>query len=181
VATLATAFAYEGWIIATTINAELLEAGDQAPVKVMSLVFGRLGGSLLTVFVIVSCLGTPTGLIMGSVRGMYSIASRDLGPRPGYFKVVHPGTNSTNRSALLGFILSAFWMVVWYGNFAGWWGGFMDISELPIAILYLIYILIQVWMIRKLDYLHLFGRYVAPIHSGRCNCLGWILSDERQG
>ena len=106
-ATLATAFAYEGWIIATTINAELLEAGDQAPVEVMSLVFGRLGGSLLTVFV-----------------------------------------------------------VVWYGNFAGWWGGFMDISELPIAILYVIYILIQVWMIRKLDYLHAFGRYVAPALSG---------------
>lgn len=204
VATLATAFAYEGWIIATTINAELrdskrtlpralvvgtivvvlvyllyylgisgvlsnsevLEAGDQAPVQVMSLIFGRLGGSLLTVFVVVSCLGTLNGLIMGSVRGMYSIASRDLGPRPSYFKVVHPGTNSTRRSALLGFLLSAFWLVVWYGNFAGWWGGFMDISELPIAILYVIYISIYVWMIRKLDYLNPFGRYVAPVLAG---------------
>ncbi|MFP4302495.1 MAG: APC family permease [Spirochaetaceae bacterium] len=204
VATLATAFAYEGWIIATTINAELrdskrtlpkalvvgtivvvlvylfyylgisgvlsneavLTAGDQAPVEVMSLIFGRLGGSLLTVFVIVSCLGTLNGLIMGSVRGMYSIASRDLGPRPGYFKVVDPGTNSTQRSALLGFILSAFWMVVWYGNFSGWWGGFMDISELPIAFLYVIYILIYLWMIRKLSHLNTFGRYVAPVLSG---------------
>jgi APA family basic amino acid/polyamine antiporter len=204
VATLATAFAYEGWIIATTINAELrdskrtlpkalvvgtlvvvlvylfyylgisgvlsnaevLQAGDQAPVQVMSLIFGRLGGSLLTVFVIVSCLGTLNGLIMGSVRGMYSIASRDLGPRPSYFKVVHPGTNATRRSAMLGFLLSAFWLFVWYGNFAGWWGGFMDISELPIAVLYVIYISIYVWMIRKLDYLHPFGRYVAPLLAG---------------
>ena len=204
VATLATAFAYEGWIIATTINAELrdsrrtlpralvvgtivvvlvylfyylgisgvlsnsevLEAGDQAPVEVMSLIFGRLGGSLLTVFVIVSCLGTLNGLIMGSARGMYSIASRDLGPGSAYFKVVHAGTNATRRSALLGFVFSVFWLIVWYGNFAGWWGGFMDISELPIAILYVIYISIYVWMIRKLEYLHPFGRYVAPALAG---------------
>ncbi|MFW5826722.1 MAG: APC family permease, partial [Alkalispirochaeta sp.] len=168
VATLATAFAYEGWIIATSINAELrdarrtlpralvtgtitvvivymtyylgisgvlsntevLAAGDGAPVEVISLVFGRLGGAVLTTFVIISCLGTLNGLIMGSARGMFAIASRGVGPAPRYFRVVAPGTNSTQRSAVVGLVLSAAWMVVWYGNFAGWFGGFMDISEL---------------------------------------------------
>lgn len=204
VATLATAFAYEGWIIATSINAELrnarrtlpralvvgtivvvlvyltyylgisgvlsngevLEAGDQAPVRVMARIFGTLGGSLLTVFVIISCLGTLNGLIMGSARGMYSIASRNLGPAPAYFGALHPRANSTYRSAALGFLLSAIWMVVWYGNFAGWWGGFMDISELPIAILYVIYILIYIWIARSLRDLSWFGRFAAPLLSG---------------
>ena len=140
VATLSTAFAYEGWIIATVINAELRDAkrtlpralvvgtiavviiymayylgisgvlandqvlaeGDAAPVQVIALIFSKVSGTLLTVFVIISCLGTLNGLIMGSARGMFSIASRDMGPRPDLFKRINPAYNSTTSSALMG-------------------------------------------------------------------------------
>ncbi|MGB3210638.1 MAG: amino acid permease [Desulforhopalus sp.] len=204
VATLATAFAYEGWIIATCINAELkdakrtlpkallfgasavvviymlyylgisgvlsndeiISAGDNAPVRVLSIIFGKLGGTLLTVFVIISCLGTLNGLIMGSTRGMYSIASRGLGPKAEFFCRVNHSTNSTVNSALLGFALSAFWLMVWYGNFSGWWGQFMDISELPIAFLYVIYISLYLWVIRTFTDLGKFSRYIAPVLAG---------------
>lgn len=204
VATLATAFAYEGWIIATTINAELkdakrtlpralvvgtiavaliymayyigisgvltnqqvIAAGDAAPAQVLALIFGRLAGTLLTVFVVISCLGTLNGLIMGCSRGMYAIAARNCGPRPDFFKQVNAATNSTVNSALLGFVLSAGWMLVWYGNFAGWWGQFMDISELPIAFLYLVYISLYLWVMRSFDDLGPFSRFVAPTLAG---------------
>ena len=200
VATLATAFAYEGWIIATSINAELrdarrtlpralvagtitvvivymayylgisgvlsnaevITAGDSAPVAVISLVFGRLGGTVLTVFVIISCLGTLNGLIMGSARGMYAIASRGVGPAPRFFAHVDPQTDSTQRSALLGLVLSSLWMLVWYGNFNGWWNGFMDISELPIAFLYAIYLAIYLWVMRSFAEGSWRTRYGAP-------------------
>ena len=204
VATLSTAFAYEGWIIATCINAELrdakktlpralvvgtlsvvaiymfyymgisgvltndqvIAAGDAAPVKVIELIFSRMSGTLLTVFVIISCLGTLNGLIMGSARGMYSIASRNLGPKAEFFRVVNPRTNSTIHSALIGYILSCMWLLVWYGNFAGWWGQFMDISELPIAFLYVIYISIYIWVMRKFTELGGFSRFVCPALAG---------------
>ena len=201
VATLATAFAYEGWIIATSINAELrnarqtlpkallagtitvvavymiyylgisgvlsnaevIAAGDGAPVEVISMVFGRIGGTILTVFVVISCLGTLNGLIMGSARGMYAIASRNMGPAPSFFKQVSARSDSTQHSAVLGLILSSLWLVVWYGNFAGWWNGFMDISELPIAFLYVIYISIYVWVMRSHTDHGVGARIVAPI------------------
>ncbi|MEE4241574.1 MAG: amino acid permease [Desulfopila sp.] len=204
VATLATAFAYEGWIIATSINAEIkdakrnlprallvgtvivaavymlyylgisgvlsnaqvLAAGDNAPVEVISLIFGRVAGTALTVFVVISCLGTLNGLIMGSSRGMFSIALRDLGPKAEFFKQVNIQTNSTLYSGILGMVLSCFWLMVWYGNFAGWWGGFMDISELPIAFLYLIYIAIYIWVMRTFTDLGMFGRFIAPLLAG---------------
>jgi APA family basic amino acid/polyamine antiporter len=204
VATLATAFAYEGWIIATSINAEikdakktlpkalvvgtlivatvymlyylgisgvlsnaeLLEAGDDAPVEVIGLIFGRIGGTLLTMFVVVSCLGTLNGLIMGSSRGMFSISSRNYGPRAKFFGKVNSRTNSTFNSGILGFVLSTFWLLVWYGNFAGWWGQFMDISELPIAFLYVIYIAIYIWVMRTFTDLGVFSRYIAPLLAG---------------
>jgi len=204
VATLSTAFAYEGWIIATCINAELrdakktlpralvfgtiavvviymlyylgisgvltneqvIAAGDAAPVNVIALIFSRVSGTLLTVFVIISCLGTLNGLIMGSARGMYSIASRNLGPKSEFFSVVNPHSNSTIHSARIGYILSMMWLGVWYGNFAGWWGQFMDISELPIAFLYVIYISIYIWVMRKFTDLGGFSRFVCPFLAG---------------
>ncbi|WP_462326019.1 APC family permease [Desulfoplanes sp.] len=204
VATLSTAFAYEGWIIATSINAELRDAkrtlpralvvgtiavvcfymlyymgisgvltndqvlaeGDAAPVRVIALIFDRLSGTVLTVFVIISCLGTLNGLIMGSARGMYSIASRKLGPKADFFSVVNPTTNSTIHSAVFGYILSCVWLVVWYGNFAGWWGQFMDISELPIAFLYVIYISIYIWVMKTFTDLGGFSRFACPLMAG---------------
>lgn len=201
VATLATAFAYEGWILATSISGEvrdakktlpralvlgtvavaaiyilyylgisgslsndqLLAAGDTAPATVISKIFGNIGGTLLTVFVIISCLGTLNGLVMGSSRGMYVLAYRGQGPNPQLFSTVNANTNSTIPSALLGAVFSFMWLVVWYGNFAGWWGGFIDISELPIAFLYVTYIAIYIWVMRSFTNLGIIGRFIAPI------------------
>ncbi|PIE57919.1 MAG: amino acid permease [Desulfobulbus propionicus] len=208
VATLATAFAYEGWIIATSINAELrdakrtlpkalffgsclvvvvymlyylgisgvlsndavIAAKDEAPVRVLALIFGQVGGTLLSVFVIISCLGTLNGLIMGSSRGMYAIASRRRGPAPGLFGRISRRTNSTVLSAMVGFAMSSIWLLVWYGNFAGWWGGFMDISELPIAFLYVVYISLYFWVIKTFTDTGFIVRYVLPVLAGIGSC-----------
>ena len=203
-ATVSTAFAYEGWIIATSINAEIrdakknlpralitgtiaimliymfyymgisgvlsneaiLQAGDNAPVLVISKIFGNIGGSLLTAFVVISCLGTLNGLIMASARGMYSIAARNRGPGVKFFSSINSKTGSTLNSALAGLAISLFWLMIWYGNFHGWWGGFMDISELPIVFLYSIYISLYVWYIRHFKEFSLFQRYIAPTLAG---------------
>lgn len=208
VATLSTAFAYEGWIIATSINAELkdakrtlpkalffgtsliviiymlyylgisgvlsneqvIAAGDDAPVQVLSIIFGRMGGTLLSVFVIISCLGTLNGLVMGSARGMFSISSRGVGPKPEIFNQVNIKTNSTINSGLIGFVASLFWLLVWYGNFEGWWGKFMDISELPIAFLYVIYVSLYFWMMKSFKGLGPVSRFGAPLLAAAGSC-----------
>lgn len=201
VATLSTAFAYEGWIIATTINSEIKNAkktlpkalvfgtifimftyiiyylgisgvltnqevikyGDNSPIIVISKFLGDIGGTVLTVFVIISCLGTLNGIIMGATRGFYSIAARDMGVKKDFLKKINPKTNSCINSGIVAFIISLIWLTVWYGNFAGWFGGFMDISELPIAYLYLIYISIYIWVMRTFKDLNKFARYIAPL------------------
>ncbi|XFA98311.1 APC family permease [Candidatus Izemoplasma sp. B36] len=199
-----TVFAYEGWIIATSINAELKDAKKNLP---KALVFGtiiivlsytlffiglsgvltnneavNLGGSLDTtvlaaqrlfgsffgnavvVLVLVSVLGTLNGLVMGGFRGMYAISVRDKGPKPELFKKLSK-TDSTISSGVISLILTLFWGVIWYGNFQGWWGGFMDTSILPIVFLYGTYIIVYVFIIRKLTDLSFVNRYVFPILS----------------
>jgi len=200
-ASLSTAFAYEGWIIATTINAEIKDAkktlpralvfgtilivvvymlyyvgiasvmpnsdvisnGDNTSLVVITTLFGPLSGTLLTVFVIVSCLGTLNGLVMASSRGMYSIAVRNMGLKPEIFSRVNSRTNSTLYSGISGFVFSFIWLVVWYGNFNNWFSGFLDISELPIAFLYFVYLSLYFWFMKNFKDANTIDRFVTPI------------------
>jgi len=205
-AVVATAFAYEGWIIATSINAELKDAKKNLPLalvggtfiimivyilyyiglagaitnKVMmaggeaaaktafQTVFSSAGGSLIFVFVIISCLGTLNGLMLGCTRGIYSIAVRGFGPKPNVFKQIDNETNMPTNSSIFGLLLCSIWLVFFYGaNLTKPWFGFFcfDSSELPIVTIYAMYIPIFIMMIRKEKDLNFFKRFVMPILS----------------
>lgn len=205
-AVVATAFAYEGWIIATSINAELKDAKRNLPIalvagtfiimiiyilyyiglagavtnKVMmaggeagaklafQTVFSSAGGSLIFVFVIISCLGTLNGLMLGCTRGIYSLAARGLGPKPEVFRQVDNVTNMPTNSSIFGLLLCGIWLLFFYGaNLTKPWFGFFcfDSSELPIVTIYALYIPIFIMMIRNEKDLSSFKRFVMPVIS----------------
>ncbi|MEG1782654.1 MAG: amino acid permease, partial [Oscillospiraceae bacterium] len=197
---VATAFAYEGWIIATSINSEIKDskknlpkallfgtiaiviiylayfvgisgamptsefmAGGEGAVKIaFTKLLGQIGGSGLFVFVVISCLGTLNGLMLGCTRGIYALAARDMGPKPQMFKQVDSYSNMPTNSAVLGLSLACLYLFMWYGNFAGWWGIFLDVSELPIVTMYALYIPIFLWMMKSMTELGAVKRYIAP-------------------
>ncbi|MDI6618321.1 MAG: APC family permease [Clostridiales bacterium] len=202
-AVVAVAFAYEGWIIATSINAELKDSKRNLPKALIigSLIvvavyvfyyiglagavpadvlmksgqvgakmafqnlFGSVGGSLIFVFVIISCLGTLNGLMLGCTRGMYSLAVRNLGPAPETFKQVDKVTNMPGNSSIIGLLLCAFWLLYFYGAnlTTPWFGVFcFDTSELPIITLYAGYIPIFIMMMKKERDLGTIKRFVMP-------------------
>ncbi|MGN5013215.1 APC family permease [Aeromonas veronii] len=112
-AVVATAFAYEGWIAAVTINSEIRDSkknlpralvigtlivfvvyvtyflgiasvlptdeivaqGDNAVNLATTSLFGGTASTILTVFVIISCLGTLNGLVLATMR--YSLLAGD--------------------------------------------------------------------------------------------------------
>jgi len=203
-AVVATAFAYEGWIIATSINAELKDAKKNLPLalvagtflvmivyilyyvglagavpnKVMmaggeagaklafQTIFSSVGGSLIFVFVIISCLGTLNGLMLGCTRGLYSVSARGFGPKPKVFNQVDSMTNMPTNSSIFGLLLCGVWLLFFYGaNLVKvpWFGFFsFDSSELPIVTIYALYIPIFLMMIKKEKDLSFFNRFVAP-------------------
>lgn len=146
---VATAFAYEGWIVATAINAELKDAKKNLP-RALTLgtaivmcvyiayyigvaggatvetlrndgattaftnIFGSVLGTVLKVFVAISCLGTLNGLMLGCTRGIYSLAARNEGPNPKVFSVVDPTTNMPTNSAIVGLLLCAAWLFYFF-------------------------------------------------------------------
>ena len=214
-AIVATVFAYEGWIVATSINAELKNPKKNLPLALVlgafivviayvlyyigvaggaknevlmsqgatvafSNVFGTVGGALLNVCIVVSCLGTLNGLMVGATRGMYAIAARNEGPAPKMFSQIDKESNMATNSSVWGLFICALWLVYFYGaNIvtidipgaevtakASWFGIFsFDSSELPIVTIYAMYIPMFIsWIIKEKD-LNVFKRFILPIAS----------------
>ncbi len=209
-AIVAFAFAYEGWIIATAINAELknskknlpraliwgaiiviavyllyfvgmtgalslpdmIAAGDDLPGQAFASMFGTVVGSVIYAFIVVSCLGTTNGLMMGSIRGAYSIAARGRGIAPKTFAKVNAKTNSPTASTIAGVALCIVWFFYWHfcffqgrvlGNialpaFLTW-----EPDELPIITLYGSYVPIFISMMVKQKDVKGASRYILPV------------------
>ena len=202
-AVCATAFAYEGWIIATSINSELKDSKKNLP-KALIIggliiiatylfyyigvaggasndqliregatvaflnIFGNVFGNVLNLFVAISCLGTMNGLMLGCVRGLYSLAARKEGPRPEIFSQVDAKTNMAHNSSVVGLLMCGFWGLYFYlANLAGTWQGafVFDSSELPIITIYAMYIPIFIQWIRKQKDESALRRFILPILS----------------
>ncbi|MBQ4340217.1 MAG: APC family permease [Firmicutes bacterium] len=214
-AVVATAFAYDGWIVATSINSEIKDskknlpralvggtfiimavyilyyvglagavtneemmAGGEAGARLaFETVFSSVGGTLVFVFVIISCLGTLNGVMLACTRGIYSLSARGKGPRPDMFGEISPTTNMPTNSAIFGVLLAAFWLLYFYGaNLTTPWFGFFsfDSSELPIVAVYGMYIPIFFKMMTFKD-LTLFKRVIAP-SVAVCGCIFMVVA-----
>ena len=211
-AVVATSFAYEGWIIATSINAELKDSKRNLPLALMAgtftvmvvyilyyvglagavtnqtlmeggqegaklafeTVFSSLGGTLIFVFVIISCLGTLNGLMMGCTRGFYSLAVRGVGPKPEVYQEISPKTNMVTNSSALGLLLCAAWLAYFFGaNLVekSWFGVVsFDSSELPIITVYAMYIPMFIAFLIKQKDLGFVKRVLMPL-LGVLGCL----------
>lgn len=203
-AVVATAFAYEGWIIATSINAELKDAKKNLPLALtfgtffialiyifyyvglagavensimmkggeagarlaFASIFSEVGGTILFVFVVISCLGTLNGLMMGCTRGFYAISIRNMGPNVEVFKAIDKNTNMPTNASIIGLLFAGMWFLYFFGaNLVPkpWFGFFsFDSSELPIVTIYAMYVPIFVAMMIKEKKLGTFKRIVMP-------------------
>lgn len=201
-AIVATVFAYEGWIVATSINAELKNAKKNLPLALIigslivvvayvfyyigvaggatnavlieegattafTNIFGGIGGTFLNICIVVSCLGTLNGLMVGATRGMYAIACRNEGLKPDMFNQIDKSTNMVTNSSVWGLFVCSAWLIFFYGanlTDGGWFGYFnFDSSELPIVTIYALYIpIFIIWMIREKE-LGFVKRFLIPI------------------
>ena len=202
-AVVATVFAYEGWIVATSINAEIKNPKKNLPLALVigagivalayilyyigvaggasnevlmnegattafTNIFGGVGGALLNICIVISCLGTLNGLMVAATRGMYAIAERNEGPKPEMFSQIDKSSNMTTNSSIWGLLMCSAWLVYFYGaNLSpdgGWFGPFsFDSSELPIVTIYALYIPMLIMWIKKEKDLSVFKRFVLPI------------------
>lgn len=200
-----TIFAYEGWIVATSINAEIKDSKKNLPIALClgtlivvasytlynlgilglagivdvsnegTLVafnyFGAVVSKIISAFIVVSCLGTLNGLMLGCTRGMYSLAARNDGISPDTLSQIDKKTNMPHNSAAFALLACAVWFAYFilmglgvfdFGVISKY--GF-DSSELPIITIYPLYVPILIIVMIKEKELHWFKRFVLPIVS----------------
>ncbi len=204
-----TIFAYEGWIVATSINTELKDSKKNLPlalcigtliivaaytlfnVGILGLAdadavtsggtsvafanFGTVGAAIINVLIVISCMGTLNGLMMGCTRGLYSLAARGEGFAPETISQVDKKTNMPHNSSIVALFACAVWFVYFFLLGAKLftyspWGQTMekysfDSSELPIITLYALYTPILIAMMIKEKDIHPVKRFVLPIAS----------------
>ena len=212
------AFAYEGWILATSINSELKDAkknlplaliigalvttviyalyifsmssvgdvgtiistwpfGETLPRIAFSNIFGNVIGTIVYVFITISCLGTMNGLIMASCRGLFSLSARGQGPKPSFFGDVDSQSGFCMKSGVFGMMMGGFWyawtVMMWMGG-PGLFGAVHNFEwlawepdEIGIICLYVMYIPMMIGLMVKAKDLNPFKRFVLP-------CLGLL-------
>ena len=133
--------------------------------------FGNVFYTVIHVFIVVSCLGTLNGLMLGCCRGIYSLSARNEGISPKTFSEVDKRTNVPHNSASFALLVSAVWFVYFVLVGAGFfgWSGFdkygFDSSELPIITIYPLYVPIFIVMMIKEKDLHPVKRFLLPVLS----------------
>ncbi len=198
-------FAYEGWVIATSINSELKDSKKNLPRALVlgtvivvvvymlyylgisgsiptadllqnsaslafTTVFGKVAGTILTVFIAISCLGTLNGLTLGSGRGFYSLAARGQGPAPKFISKIDGATGMPSNAGILALLFNASWLFYFYianlSSFAAPDNIFLfDSTELPLICVYAFYIPVYIMLILKSKELNVFKRIIMPVLS----------------
>ncbi len=198
---VAIAFSFEGWIVATTINNEIIDSkknlpkalitgsiiilivylvyflgmagvlttsqiineGNNAVSVAANRLFGNFAAVLITAFVVISCLGTLNGLIMSCIRTPLSLAIRNQGPAPKLLSRVDPKTNMPPYTTLVTFSLSVAYIIIWYGSLNNWYGQYVGLDEIPIVLIYGLYIFLYLWYMKTFIDLNIWKRFGIPI------------------
>lgn len=197
-----TAFAYEGWVCATAINAELKDSkknlpkalvggtiailvfyivyyvslsailgneaniiqDEKAPIVSFQKMFGTIGGSIFTFFIMISCLGTVNGVTMGCCRGMYTMSCRGQGIAPEKFSKIGKNKNISFLSCIYGYGCILLMLLVWYLAMHNVWifGHLGSMDEIICAIIYAIYITMYIFIMKNFKELNVVKRFILP-------------------
>lgn len=215
------AFAYEGWILATSINSEIKDSkknlplaliigaliatviyalyifsmsfvgdvdtiigtwplGETLPKVAFSKLLGEGFGTIIYVFITISCLGTMNGLIMASCRSLYSLSARNMGPNPKLFGEVDSETGFPIKAAIVSIAFAGFWYgwqsILWmqgpdlFGGVHNCQWIAWEPDEIGIICLYLLYIPMMIGLMVKAKDLHWVKRFLLPA-LGLCCCV----------
>ncbi len=144
-------FIYLAYFIGVTslIGADqVLALGNGHVDMVAKQIFGDNGSKIILTFVVISVIGTVNGLIIGNIRMPYSLAIRDVFPKSDSVKSVNSKLSLPVPSAIISFIIVAFWYAVHFLSIKYNIMPNGDISEISIVINYMFFIILYVAVIR---------------------------------
>ena len=151
----------------------LINYGAEGIKMAFSSVLGSLAAELLTLFVALSCFGALNGMMIGSGRAMYVVATGGRGPAQKLFSQLMPPHSMPVASFVIGLLFGVIWLFFLFGSQISeepLFSSFsFDSSEMPVVTIYALYIpmffmFIRRWRERKLS-------EILVVSLGICACL----------
>ena len=126
---------------------------------------GNIGGTIFTIFIMISCLGTVNGVALSCCRGMYTMSCRGQGIMPEKFSKLGRNESVSLLSCLYGLGCMLLMLIVWILALNGVWifKHLSSMDTIVCAIIYGIYITMYVYIIRNFKDSNIFSRYIMPI------------------
>lgn len=126
--------------------------------------------TIVILFIIISCLGSLNGNVMGQNRSLYALSVRGRGPNPKMFSQIDPITNTPNNASIYTLLLTFFWFGIQLISELWGWGVYkwddtgliFDVGDMAVVAFYIVVIPLLVgFMIKEKDY-NFFDRFVMP-------------------
>jgi APA family basic amino acid/polyamine antiporter len=118
---------------------KVMEMGDASVTLIAESLLGPTFAILITAFVTISVMGTANGIILGIIRLPYSLALRNAIPGSSSLKKLNANKMPFN-SAIAAMVISLVWWIVHYLQNEFQWLVNGDISEIAIAMSYILYV-----------------------------------------
>ncbi|GFH42177.1 amino acid permease [Lactococcus hodotermopsidis] len=128
---------------------KIMQMGDLAFAAAAEKLFGTFGQKLMLVAVIISVLGTVNGLTVATIRAPYFLALRKELPQSEKIAKLHPKFNLSIPSVIISFIVVLAWLAIHFLSIKVPVISKLqiDISSIPIVIMYVFYALLYVGVI----------------------------------
>ena len=146
---------------------EVMRLGDAHVSVAASRLLGNTFSKAITIFVVISVMGTVNGLVMGYIRMPYSLALREhMIPFSKYLKQVNKTFDMPIYSGIFSFIICVIWMIIHYFCTKYNILGQSDVSEIAISVSYILYIVLYIKVIilyKQKVITHFFKGVICPI------------------
>ena len=121
---------------------QVMKLGDASVAAAATGLFGPAFAGIVFVFVTISVMGTANGIILGYIRLPYSLALRNAIPFSASLRKISPKLNMPVNSAIFAIAISCVWWGIHYlqNKYSLLTNG--DISEIAIAMSYVLYIIL---------------------------------------
>ncbi len=128
---------------------KIMALGDNHVQLASVQLFGENGSKFVLVAIIISVLGTVNGLTLAAIRVPYALAIRKELPHSEQYVKVNAKTNIPTRSTILMMVITGAWMFAHFLTTKIPAFSSIDISSIPIFMMYLIYLILFVSVIHK--------------------------------
>ncbi|MBL7665094.1 MAG: amino acid permease [Bacteriovoracaceae bacterium] len=138
-------------------HAQIAELGERAASQAAVVIFGSIGGTLISLGILVSIFGALNGNILTMVRVPFAIANRSLFPCREKFATLHPKFQTPTYSIILQSVVATIMILLLDPN---------RITDIGIFSMYLFYgvVFIGIFKVRKQYGAPKAGEYKVPLY-----------------